>query len=140
MPVGNAITFISGAQSNQSIVPESSKRYNRIFGILPTGWCESLKEVKDKTSTTSLYTIPYSEHSSYSELHEYVSFLKPVLITPTVFTDEKDFIRIRNDFAKDTNQTEAKRSFISLFSKKSSFFTNLAILNLVSIRINLKCV
>jgi DNA ligase 1 len=116
----DAITFISGAQSNQSIVPESSKRYNRIFGILPTGWCESLKEVKDKTSTTSLYTIPYSEHSSYSELHEYVSFLKPVLITPTVFSDEKDFIRIRNDFAKDTNQTEAKRSFISLFSKKSS--------------------
>jgi hypothetical protein len=98
-------------------VDKSSSRYKRICGILPTGWCHELKEVHEGSS--SLCSIPYSEHSSYSELVAYVSFLRPTLITPTVFSDEKDFTRIRNIFSKYTNQTAAQASFISLFSSKS---------------------
>ena len=98
-------------------VDKSLSRYKRICGILPTGWCHELKEVHE--GSASLCSIPYSEHSSYSELVAYLSFLRPTLITPTVFSDEKDFTRIRNIFSKYTNQTAAQASFISLFSSKS---------------------
>ena len=47
---------------------------------MPTGWTFEHKKnaypVK-KRGHLSIHLVPYSEHSSYSELVEYVKFLKP---------------------------------------------------------------
>jgi hypothetical protein len=119
----DAANFISSFKSS---IDNSSHRYKKIYGILPTGWCHELKEVSE--GSMSLVSIPYSEHSSFSELIEYVTFLKPTLITPTVFSDDKDFKRIRDIFSKYTNQTAAQKSFISLFSKSKKENDNVVVI------------
>ena len=63
-----------------------SSKYNHILSIIPTGWTHqkgstsesSLKNMKIKTfkNNVSQLEIPYSEHSSFSELKRFVMFLK----------------------------------------------------------------
>merc|ERR1719510_2693325 len=63
-----------------------SSEYNHILSIIPTGWTHqkgstsesSLKnmKIKLKSKGSSQLEIPYSEHSSYSELKRFVMFLK----------------------------------------------------------------
>ena len=74
-----------------------SSQYNHILSIIPTGWTHqkgstsesSLQNMKIKTfkDNTSRLEIPYSEHSSFSELKRFVKFLKlhsPSSVVPTV--------------------------------------------------------
>ena len=61
-------------------------KYDHILSIIPTGWTHqkgstsesSLKNMKIKTykNHSSQLEIPYSEHSSFSELKRFVRFLK----------------------------------------------------------------
>ncbi len=52
----------------------------QVVGFVPTGWMYEMKRkafpVREKGSCF-IHLVPYSEHSSYSELREYVRFLKP---------------------------------------------------------------
>ena len=52
----------------------------QIIGWVPTGWTYENKRnmfpVKTK-GNCSIHLVPYSEHSSYSELQTYVKFLRP---------------------------------------------------------------
>ena len=74
-----------------------SSQYNHILSIIPTGWTHqkgstsesSLQNMKIKIfkDNTSRLEIPYSEHSSFSELKRFVKFLKlhsPSSVVPTV--------------------------------------------------------
>ncbi|CAA0838560.1 sterile alpha motif (SAM) domain-containing protein [Striga hermonthica] len=63
-------------------------RFNLIVAFSPTGW----SFVKGKKSTGKRwqkgtiirYEVPYSEHSSFTELKEFVKFISPVNIIPSV--------------------------------------------------------
>lgn len=52
----------------------------QVVGFVPTGWMYEMKRkafpVREKGSCF-IHLVPYSEHSSYSELREYVRFLRP---------------------------------------------------------------
>lgn len=52
----------------------------KVIGWVPTGWTYENKRnmfpVKKK-GNCSIHLVPYSEHSSYSELQTYVKFLRP---------------------------------------------------------------
>ena len=52
----------------------------QVIGWVPTGWTYENKRnmfpVKKK-GNCSIHLVPYSEHSSYSELQTYVKFLRP---------------------------------------------------------------
>ena len=52
----------------------------QVIGFCPTGWMYEMKKktypVRSK-GANSIHLVPYSEHSSYSELLDYVRFLKP---------------------------------------------------------------
>lgn len=95
----------------------ASDRYTRIVGILPTGWVHSSKK-KEYTSADGscvVHLVPYSEHSSFTELCEFVKFLRPRKVTPTVYADEKDAMAIQGRFSGYVNQTAAKRAFLQAF-------------------------
>ena len=42
---------------------------------------------RQQKGTLVLYSVPYSEHSSFRELREFVDWLKPARIVPTVGND-----------------------------------------------------
>ena len=52
----------------------------QVVGFVPTGWMYEMKRkafpVREK-GPCFIHLVPYSEHSSYSELREYVRFLRP---------------------------------------------------------------
>jgi DNA cross-link repair 1A protein len=64
--------------------------FTDIVAFIPTGWEMSRKnESTNNVSTTqrgkiTIYGIPYSEHSSFTELKRFVQFLKPAEVIPTV--------------------------------------------------------
>ncbi|KAI9021233.1 beta-lactamase-like protein [Hyaloraphidium curvatum] len=70
--------------------------YTDVMAFVPTGWTWELSKksgdkgyaVQEKTtaegSRFELVQVPYSEHSSFSELRDFVRFVKPTRIVPTV--------------------------------------------------------
>ncbi|KAJ8908700.1 hypothetical protein NDN08_005405 [Rhodosorus marinus] len=63
--------------------------FKRVVGFVPTGWSWNVKgtvSVQEK-GCFKIYGVPYSEHSSYSELLEWVGFLRPKRVVPTVGED-----------------------------------------------------
>ncbi len=52
----------------------------QVIGWVPTGWTYEHKRnmfpVKKK-GNCSIHLVPYSEHSSYTELLQYIKFLRP---------------------------------------------------------------
>lgn len=69
----------------------SKKKYDRVIGFKPTGWCHSSAKsiasgiVSSQTrGSFTVHGVPYSEHSSFPELVDCLDCLKPKRIIPTV--------------------------------------------------------
>ncbi|MEW5298883.1 MAG: hypothetical protein WDW36_001957 [Sanguina aurantia] len=64
-----------------------------IVAFCPTGWMYEMKHtafpVRSKEAC-SIHLVPYSEHSSYNELLQYVRFLRPQQVIPTVGVEGDD--------------------------------------------------
>ncbi|KAK2157546.1 hypothetical protein LSH36_189g05006, partial [Paralvinella palmiformis] len=62
--------------------------FDEVLAFEPTGWTYSQRssEIKPKFSknNVTLYGIPYSEHSSFDEMKNFVRHLRPDSIVPTV--------------------------------------------------------
>ncbi|XP_052195716.1 DNA ligase 6 isoform X2 [Diospyros lotus] len=68
----------------------NEKGYSKVVGFVPTGWTYEVKHKKFAVRIKDVFEIhlvPYSEHSNYDELREYVKFLKPKRVIPTVGVD-----------------------------------------------------
>ncbi|XP_065343216.1 uncharacterized protein LOC135941535 [Cloeon dipterum] len=69
-------------------VNKKGRRFTSIVAFNPTGWQHSSKRIelyREQTSgNITIFGVPYSEHSSFSELKRFVKFLKPRRVIPTV--------------------------------------------------------
>mmetsp|Transcript_3327 Transcript_3327/g.11114 ORF Transcript_3327/g.11114 Transcript_3327/m.11114 type:complete len:620 (+) Transcript_3327:49-1908(+) len=84
----------SNHRGMMEILKNEAPRWNAVVAFAPTGWSWTKKMETDEgfdvnpwvenDGRTRTYSVPYSEHSSYTELREFVKFLKPKKITPTV--------------------------------------------------------
>ncbi|KAI8467405.1 MAG: beta-lactamase-like protein [Monoraphidium minutum] len=68
-------------------------RYTTVVGFCPTGWSQ-VRESKglkrgrrNQSGTVVLYQVPYSEHSSFAELRDFVGWFRPLRIIPSVNND-----------------------------------------------------
>ncbi|KAF3631608.1 DNA cross-link repair protein SNM1 [Capsicum annuum] len=66
-------------------------QYTSMLAFRPTGWTysetigENLNLIKPTSKgNITIYGVPYSEHSNFTELQEFVQFLRPEKIIPTV--------------------------------------------------------
>ncbi|KAK1281112.1 DNA ligase 1 [Acorus gramineus] len=101
--------------------------YSRVVGFVPTGWTYEARRDGFSVRTKDLmeiHLVPYSEHSSYDELREYVRFLKPKQVIPTVGydiekLDSKHADAMRKHFAGLVDETANKRKFLMGFQRRS---------------------
>eukprot|EP00698_Gefionella_okellyi_P001425 TRINITY_DN11384_c0_g1_i1.p1 TRINITY_DN11384_c0_g1~~TRINITY_DN11384_c0_g1_i1.p1 ORF type:complete len:656 (-),score=142.60 TRINITY_DN11384_c0_g1_i1:19-1947(-) len=61
------------------------QRYDRVVAFQPTGWSQT-RVTKRTRGAMTVVSVPYSEHSSFSELKEFMDWMKPGFIIPTVNT------------------------------------------------------
>lgn len=94
----------------------------RVVGFVPTGWLYEMKKETFSMRTKdacSVHLVPYSEHSSYKELTEYVGWIRPHKVIPTVGVDgvdgEKNCSKMLNHFRNLVDETSCKRKFLSSF-------------------------
>lgn len=102
--------------------------YSRVVGFVPTGWTYEVKRnkfsVRSKDSF-EIHLVPYSEHSNYDELREYVKFLRPKRVIPTVGVDienldSKHAIKMQKHFAGLVDEMANKKQFLMGFHRGSS--------------------
>ena len=101
------------------LLDKSEGRYKAVVSFRPTGWTYSKalaaggapKPWAENDGRTRLYGVPYSEHSSYTELHALVAALKPATLVPTVNAETaaaRD--KLAAEFAKDMDATHDRRT------------------------------
>lgn len=65
--------------------------FRKAIAFIPTGWADNGNFNKQHNVMSeediTVCTVPYSEHSNYTELVEFVTFLKPREVIPTVYSD-----------------------------------------------------
>lgn len=71
-----------------SYLTTRSGNFDRVVGFRPTGWSHSKKGSgiihSNSRGCITVHSVPYSEHSSFPELVDCVTLLRPKRIIPTV--------------------------------------------------------
>ncbi|XP_027153946.1 DNA ligase 6 [Coffea eugenioides] len=101
--------------------------YSKVVGFVPTGWTYEVKKNKFAVRTKDsfeIHLVPYSEHSNYDELREYIKFLKPKRVIPTVGIDVekldgKHANALRKHFVGLVDEMAAKEEFLMGFHQKA---------------------
>ncbi|CAJ1958948.1 unnamed protein product [Cylindrotheca closterium] len=112
-------------------VEKLDKEYEKVVAFLPTGWADasnwnkknsvSKKDLdleNGKRLQVEIRLISYSEHSAFRELIDFVQFLRPQKVIPTVFSDEADCRRIQDRFRHLIDSTRAKQAFFKSMNSK----------------------
>ncbi|WOH10273.1 hypothetical protein DCAR_0729740 [Daucus carota subsp. sativus] len=103
----------------------AAKGYSKVVGFVPTGWTYEVKRNKFAVRTKDsfeIHLVPYSEHSNYEELREYVKFLKPKRVIPTVGVDvekldSKHALAMQKHFAGLVDEMAVKQDFLKSFHR-----------------------
>lgn len=103
----------------------NERGYSKVVGFVPTGWTYEVKRDKFAVRTKDefeIHLVPYSEHSNYEELREYVRFLKPKRVIPTVGLDvekldSKHADSMRKHFAGLVDEMAIKQEFLRGFHR-----------------------
>eukprot|EP00884_Botryococcus_braunii_P017307 jgi/Botrbrau1/425/Bobra.110_2s0075.1 len=100
--------------------------YEQVVGFVPTGWAYEMKRAKfpvyrKEGRPCQIHLVPYSEHSSFNELQDFVKFLRPRQVIPTVGVSGEDGERRRaamlEHFRNLVDGNAAKANFLSRWTK-----------------------
>ncbi|WZZ68130.1 hypothetical protein YC2023_079500 [Brassica napus] len=103
------------------------KGYDKVVGFVPTGWTYEVKRnkfaVKVKDSM-EIHLVPYSEHSNYDELREYIKLLIPKRVIPTVGVDvekmdSREVYKMQKHFSGLVDEMANKKEFLLGFCRQS---------------------
>ncbi|KAL0801119.1 hypothetical protein Bca101_056295 [Brassica carinata] len=103
------------------------KGYDKVVGFVPTGWTYEVKRnkfaVKVKDSM-EIHLVPYSEHSNYDELREYIKLLRPKRVSPTVGVDvekmdSREVYKMQKHFSGLVDEMANKKEFLLGFYRQS---------------------
>ena len=118
-------------ETMKETLQRSNGRYKAVVMFRPTGWTftraladggvNALPRVwAENDGCTRMYGVPYSEHSSHTELHNLVSALKPNRIVPTVNAESAEQReKLIGQFAKSMDGTANKRTLAWHFRQKT---------------------
>jgi DNA repair metallo-beta-lactamase/UBA/TS-N domain len=118
----------NGESSPRTEFSTPSPVYDKVVAFIPTGWANasnwnkknavSVKEVaiesphgRPRSIHVEVRLVSYSEHSSFSELQQFVKYLRPRVVIPTVFSNEADSRRIVSCFRSLLDQKKAQKAF-----------------------------
>jgi len=95
--------------------------FTQVYAFIPTGWAASSNYNKrnafKQKDNLAIALIPYSEHSNYDELQEFIQFLRPREVVPTVFSDKKSYDNMVKRFHSLIDHTENLRYFLQKLNK-----------------------
>jgi DNA ligase-1 len=114
------------------------KRYSKVIAFLPTGWANGSNWNKKNAVVTKsmpykntfhrieieIRLVSYSEHSAFTELIDFVTFLKPRKVIPTVYADTNDRNKIVNHFRNLVDTARAKQQFFAPVKRSSPTTTS----------------
>ena len=99
--------------------------FTRVLGIVPTGWVSASQRRSFTKSTlgvdVEILLVPYSEHSSYTELQACVSWIRPRHVVPTVVgekADEKAVSKLLSRFRGCVDEQGSKEAFIAKMTRR----------------------
>jgi len=103
------------------------KGYSGFVGFVPPGWMYEVHKYSFPLRVKGcfkVHLVPYREHSSHDELREYVEFLRPKGIVPTVgleglVLDSKQAALMMKYFTNLVDKTAQKRRFLKGFNDKA---------------------
>lgn len=111
----------------------SPKDYDKVVAFIPTGWADATNwNKKNAVSTKSIQLseskslhvevrlISYSEHSTFPELVNFVQYLKPRKVIPTVYGDANHKRQIEGRFRNMLDSNRAKKAFFRSMTKKKT--------------------
>ncbi|OIV89756.1 hypothetical protein TanjilG_02888 [Lupinus angustifolius] len=92
--IGKECVYLAISKALESLkdyLKTYKEQFTAILAFRPTGWtfsekmCTDLELIKPVSKgNITIYGVPYSEHSSFTELQDFVQFLRPEKIIPTV--------------------------------------------------------
>eukprot|EP00191_Tetraselmis_sp_GSL018_P013531 CAMPEP_0177586320 /NCGR_PEP_ID=MMETSP0419_2-20121207/5006_1 /TAXON_ID=582737 /ORGANISM="Tetraselmis sp., Strain GSL018" /LENGTH=1454 /DNA_ID=CAMNT_0019076197 /DNA_START=342 /DNA_END=4706 /DNA_ORIENTATION=+ len=92
---------------------------DKAVGFVPTGWTFKAKASEFPVHAKDnlvIHLVPYSEHSSFDELQEYVGFLRPKQVIPTVGvggdSGEKNRLKMLRHFRNLVDSQSSKAEFL----------------------------
>ncbi|EGD76243.1 hypothetical protein PTSG_11661 [Salpingoeca rosetta] len=132
-------TFLPDYETLHDMIDHYKPRYHRIVAFVPTGWTYVIakehqrrqalaqhdEEVlgvlhhKETKRNVTVFTVPYSEHSNYLELREFVAWLKPARVVPTVIGGGRSsnkarlYAKICSHFDDLIDKKAASRNFLA---------------------------
>lgn len=84
-----------------------SAEFTHVLAFIPTGWAESSSYNRSHSYQVqghlAVQLVAYSEHSQYQELMDFVGFLKPREVSPTVYADVSVFLENENFHHEESN-------------------------------------
>lgn len=82
VPMGT-VSLDAAAEYMRQVNRRHGTGYKRVLAFRPTGWSGNRPRTSQRGPAT-VHHVPYSEHSSFRELRDFVAFLRPRRVVPTV--------------------------------------------------------